>query len=48
MFNDVSVIAMEFSDTFNNISAIAAVSFITGGNRRKRPTCRKSLKNFIT
>jgi hypothetical protein len=30
---------------------IAAVSFIGGGNcsnRRKPPTCRKSLTNFIT
>jgi len=24
------------------------VSFIGGGNRRKPPTCRKSLTNFIT
>jgi len=38
--------------TFNNISAISwAVSFIDEGNRsirRKPPTCRKSLTNFIT
>jgi len=37
---------------FNNISDnyIVAVSFIGGGNRRTRkkpPTCRKSLTNFI-
>jgi len=25
-----------------------AVSFIGGGYRRKPPTCRKSLANFIT
>ena len=25
-----------------------AVSFISGGNWRKPPTCRKSLTNFIT
>jgi hypothetical protein len=24
------------------------ISFIGGGNRRKPPTCRKSLTNFIT
>jgi hypothetical protein len=33
------------------ISYIMAVSFIGGGNwstRRKPPTCRKSLTNFIT
>ena len=38
----------EFNDPFNNISA---VRFIGGGNkstRRKSPTCRKSLTNFIT
>jgi len=32
-------------------SYILAVSFIGGGNqstRRKQPTCRKSLPNFIT
>ena len=27
---------------------MVAVSFIGGGNRRKPPTCRKSLTNFIT
>ena len=27
---------------------ITAVSFIGGGNQRKRPTSRKSLKDFIT
>ena len=34
-----------------NFSFIVAVSFIGGGNRstrRKPPTCRKSLTNFIT
>jgi hypothetical protein len=42
---------MVFNATFNNISAIVAVSFIGGANRstlRKPPTCRKSLTNFIT
>jgi len=39
---------MMFNATFNNISAIVAVSFIGGGNRRKPPTCLKSLTNFIT
>jgi len=29
-------------------SYIVAVSFIGGGNRRKRPTCHKSLTNFMT
>jgi hypothetical protein len=40
---------MVFNATFNNISV--AVSFIGGGNqknRRKPPTCRKSLTNFIS
>ena len=38
-----------FNVTFNNISVISC--FIGGGNRntrRKPPTCRKSLTNFIT
>jgi len=44
---------MILNATFNNISDISdvAVSFIGGGNqstRRKSPTCRKSLLNFIT
>jgi len=42
---------MVFDATFNNISVtlyIVMVSFIGGGNRRKPPTCRKSLTNFIT
>jgi hypothetical protein len=42
---------MVFNATFNNISAIVAVNFIGGGNRRtqRKPlTCRKSLTNFIT
>ena len=30
------------------LSYTVAVSFIGGGNRRKPPTCRKSLTNFIT
>ena len=41
-----------FNATFNNSSVyIVAVSIIDGGNRRTRrkiPTCRKSLTNFIT
>jgi hypothetical protein len=42
---------MVFNAIFNNFSYIMAVSFIGGGNRstrRKPPTCRKSLTNFIT
>jgi len=42
---------MVLSATFNNNSVIVTVSFIGGGNwstRRKPPTCRKSLTNFIT
>ena len=44
---------MVINATFNIISVIyiMAVSFIGGGNRstrRKSPTCRKSLTNFIT
>jgi hypothetical protein len=43
---------MVLNATFSNISAyIVDVSFIGGGNRstrRKPPTCRKSLTNFIT
>ena len=43
---------MVLNVTFNSISSyIVAVSFIGGGNRRTRkkpPTCRKSLTNFIT
>jgi hypothetical protein len=44
-----------FDDVYRHFqqyfSYIVAVSFIGGGNRRTRrkpPTCRKSLKNFIT
>jgi hypothetical protein len=38
-----------FNATFNSIfSYIVAVSSIGGENRRKPPTCRKSLTNFIT
>ena len=36
--------------TFNNISVtlyFVEVSFIDGGNRRKPPTCRRSLTNII-
>jgi len=42
--------AIVFNATFNNISAkIVAISlFFDGGNRRKPPTCRKSLTTFIT
>jgi hypothetical protein len=43
---------MVFNATFNNISVISwRPVFIGGGNRstrRKPPTCRKSLTNFIT
>jgi hypothetical protein len=42
---------MVFNASFNNISVIVAVSFIGGGKRstrRKPPTYRKSLRNFIT
>ena len=43
---------MVFNATLNNISVISWRSvFIGGGNwrtRRKLPTCRKSLKHFIT
>jgi hypothetical protein len=42
---------MILKPTFNNICCIVAVSFICGGNRsirRKLPTYRKSLTNFIT
>jgi len=35
---------MVFNTTFNNISGISW----RGGNRRKPPTCRKSMTNFIT
>jgi len=48
----IRVRGMVFNATFNNISVnIVAVSFIGGGNRstrRKPPTCRKLLTNFIT
>ena len=41
---------MTFNATFNNISTtyIMAVSFNSGGKRRKLPTCHKSPINFIT
>ena len=42
---------MVFNVTFNNISAISWRSFFWRRNRRNRrkpPTCRKSLTNFIT
>ena len=43
---------MIFNATFNNISAISWRSVLlvveTGCSRRKPPTCRKSLKIFIT
>ena len=47
------VMVMVFNATFSNISAtlyIVVVNFIGGGywsTRRKPPTCRKSLTNFI-
>ena len=38
---------MVFNATFNNISVISWRSIsIGGGNRRKPPTCRKSLTNY--
>jgi len=41
-----------FNDTFNNISVILWQSVLLGGGnrstRRKPPTCRKSVTNFIT
>ena len=43
---------MVFNATFNNISVISWRTVLIGGgiriNRRKPPTCRKSLTNFIT
>jgi hypothetical protein len=39
----VTVRVMMFQQYFSNIMG---VSFIGGGNRRNRPTCRKSLTNF--
>jgi hypothetical protein len=42
------VIVIVINATVNNISM--AVSFVCGGNqniRRKPPTCRKSMTNFI-
>ena len=47
--DDFFVCLMVFNATLNNISAV--FSFIGGGNwwtRKKPPTCRKSLTNFIT
>jgi len=47
-------LVMAFNATFNNISVISWLSVLlveeTGDTsaRRKRPTCRKSLTNFIT
>ena len=46
-----TVRVMVFNAIFNYINNIVAVSFIGGENRsvrRKPPTCRKSLTNFIT
>jgi len=40
-----------FNATVNTVMYVVAASFIGGGNRsvrRKPPTCRKSLTNFIT
>jgi hypothetical protein len=39
--------SMVINASFINFSYIVAVSFSCGGNRRKPPTCRKSLTNFI-
>jgi hypothetical protein len=52
-FNDkVWVRVMVFNVTFNNISVISWRSVLlveeTGVPRKKSPTCRKSLTNFIT
>jgi len=55
LFNKIWLWFMVFNATFNNISVISwrfaitdiTVSFIGGGNRRKPPTCRKSLTNFF-
>ena len=52
-FNNIAAIALGlwgFNATFKTIyfSYISAVSLIGGGNRRKPPTCRTSLTNFIT
>ena len=44
------VLWMAFNATFFYFSYIMEISFISGGNpntRRKQPTCRKSLTNFI-
>jgi len=43
-----SVREMVYNTTFNNLCYFVVVSFIGEGNRRKPPTCRKSLTNFIT
>ena len=48
MNRNMFVYLVVFNATFNNISIIVAVSFIGGGNKRKPPTGRKSLTNFIT
>ena len=39
---------MVFNATFNNISVISWRQFCWWRSRRKLPTCRKSLTNFIT
>ena len=47
--SNMKVWSIVFNATFNSISFIIVVFiFIGGGNRRKTPTCRKSLTNFIT
>jgi hypothetical protein len=37
---------MAFNATCNNISVISWWCFIDGGNKKKPPTCRKSLTNI--
>ena len=47
----IRVRVMVISATFNNISVMSRVSFISGGKRstrRKLPTCHTSLINFVT
>jgi hypothetical protein len=47
----VSVMGLTARSTIFQLCYIVAVGFIGGGNRstkRKSPTCRKSLTNFIT
>jgi hypothetical protein len=47
--SDSMVKVMVFNTAFNNVSVnIVVISFIGGGNRRKPPTCRKSMTIFMT